>query len=260
MYLKCGGPKVGVRVATTGDGYGGYSVGELELESGLELFICCGGKGSSSNGGYNGGGRGNSNVASYGGGGASHVALMDGMLKDLEGSKDKILIVAGGGGGAGGWSRSSKAGTWNVGGDGGGYIGGTGGLRNYTYAMGGTQTEGGTSNTSYGGKKGGFGCGADRHDSYPYAGGGGGGWFGGGSGMFLSSNVDGSTVYYGTGGGGGSGFLNARLNNKCMYSYNSSFTSSDVETKTLSCSDKSSVATEGLAKQGDGYARVTLID
>ena len=176
---------------------GGYSAGYKILKKGTVLYICNGGVGKSNSagatGGYNGGGNGRnySNGVAGGGGGATHIALVDGTLKDI-GYDDfvangKGLIVAGGAGGSGdnGYNDLGYGGTGGgvTGGDatgkGAGAIGGTGG----------TQSQGGNlAGFGYGGA-------GTSYGSYGI-GGGGGGLYGGG-------------VYNGhdVGGGGGSGYI-----------------------------------------------------
>lgn len=99
--------------------FGGYSIGNVKLNKDEIIYLNVGGKGENDAirdpnntfkcvdlnlGGYNGGGNGtkgcngSSNlVGAGGGGGATHIAMMSGLLSNLENSKDKILIVSGGG-------------------------------------------------------------------------------------------------------------------------------------------------------------------
>lgn len=162
-------------------GTGGYSVGIINISSSTDLYVAVGGKGTSVyqeercysrlvdrntcgtgknnvsrdsakfdyGTGFNGGSHG-SFMEAYGshggGGGATHIALSNGLLKDLESKQDDVLIVAGGGGGA-----HSQLGARNYGsrgngygGDGGGYIGGAGRPQdNYcvNYGLGGAQDD-----------------------------------------------------------------------------------------------------------------------
>lgn len=140
---------------------------------------------------------------------------------------------------------------------GGGYIGGrVGSDYGAGFNTGGTQTEGGRGNDYNGGMPGSFGMGASTNPYSSYAGGGGGGLYGGGSG----TNFRNGTNNYGYGGGGGSGYFSTNISNGCMYSYNTSFTSSVVATKTISTSNVSSSAIAGYAKEGNGYARITLVE
>ena len=85
-------------------GKGGYSVGTISLSSSTTLYIVVGGSGNTTNvthsGGYNGGGANTlwSGYAGGSGGGATHIATASGLLRNLSGNKQSILIVAGGGG------------------------------------------------------------------------------------------------------------------------------------------------------------------
>ena len=234
---------------TVAGGYGGYSVGTVTLNTDDILYVNIGGKGNSGTsmssskvvGGYNGGGDGFGYSDKYvgGGGGATHVAAEGGTLSTLSNKLSSILIVAGGGGG-GGYETSTYYGT---GGHGGGYVGNDGirmaGSQNI--ATGGTQTSGGTGNST-----GSFGQGGSlTANGGP---GGGGGFYGGGSG-----------VYY-NGGGGGSGYIgNDLLNNKAMYCYNCD-TSSEVDTLTYSVTDVSDNPVTNYAKSGDGAAKITMLN
>lgn len=68
------------------------------------------------------------------------------------------------------------------------------------------------------------------------------------------------TYSSGTGGywGGSSYIGNALLTNKVMYCYNCTESSTET-TKTISTTCHSSTPTENCAKEGNGYARITLI-
>ena len=236
-------------------GYGGYSSGEMALEGGKILYINVGSQGVSHTGGYNGGG--NVNDVDYGkaGGGATHIADLSGLLSTFETKKENILIVSGGGGGAA--NRGSGYGDGN-GGSAGGIKGNNGESVNHTngfgygYGTGGTQNSGGslvwikgTSDNSrtYPGT---FGNGYGSTTIGYVAAGGGGGFYGGGG------SIHG-------GAGGGSGYIgNSQLSEKSMYCYNCA-ESDEEATKTISTTCTSSTATENCAKQGNGYARITLV-
>lgn len=82
------------------------------------------------------------------------------------------------------------------------------------------------------------------------------GWFGGAGGWSMS---DGSTVW-GCVGGGGAGYFAASITNGCMYSYDTTFSSNETATKTVSTSNVSETPTSGYAKQGNGYARISLVE
>jgi len=183
-------------------GYGGYSVGYVQLTKNQTIYIAVGGTGSGKHvgsaqanylpGGYNGGG----NIA-YGnggtgylasGGGCTSITLTNrGVLSNFASYIPEILIVAGGGGGD---KCVDGYGIY-----GGGYGGGLTGQTAGDGGTGGSQTSAGT---SQGAMWAGFGQGSGTKTSagsnYSIEGGGGGGLYGGGSGW-----QDG-------GGSGGSGF------------------------------------------------------
>ena len=219
-------------------GYGGYSIGTITLSKSQNLYINVGGNGTTKIGGYNGGGnRPSGDTTGWyagSGGGATHIATVSGLLSTLENSKFDILIVSGGGGGA------TSSSTYNAnGGSGGGYMGST--IKGPT---GGTQTIAGTN--AKGGITGSFGKGADSTNE----GAGGSGFFGGGSGLHPDIGYSGA---------GGSGYIgNSLLTEKSMYCYNCR-ESSEESTKTASTTCVNATPTANCAKQGNGYARITLI-
>ena len=219
-------------------GYGGYSIGTITLSKSQNLYINAGGNGTTKIGGYNGGGnRPSGDTTGWyagSGGGATHIATVSGLLSTLENSKFDILIVSGGGGGA------TSSSTYNAnGGSGGGYMGST--IKGPT---GGTQTIAGTN--AKGGITGSFGKGADSTNE----GAGGSGFFGGGSGLHPDIGYSGA---------GGSGYIgNPLLTEKSMYCYNCQ-ESSEESTKTASTTCVNATPTANCAKQGNGYARITLI-
>ena len=246
-------------------GYGGYSSGTASIKENDKLYVNVGGLGNIVNdfspvipGGYNGGGdayvikESCSNYASSGGG-ATHIAFTSGILKNVE--KNSLFIVSGGGGGANHRYCSTADTQTTNGGSAGGYLGSSldkiKTLWNYVKPTGGTQTSGGlagTHNTESGSTAGSYGQGGSytRTGGHTSAIGGGGGFYGGGGGMFI-------------GGGGGSGYIgNSILTNKVMYCYNCE-ESAEVSTKTVSTTCISQTPTENCSKQGNGYARVTLV-
>lgn len=235
------------------ENYGGYATGFIKLEKNEVLYVNVGGVGSkcetsncSGTGGYNGGG-----YAFYdgqktdGGGGATHISKISGVLSSI--SLDKVLIVAGGGGGLGNSGR---------GGAGGGFIGGAGtdgGSYGVNYSgSGGTQNVGGKTFWNGGASSKIFayyGQGGQSSGAIEGGGnnGGGGGLYGGGA----SSRGHG-------GAGGGSGYIgNDLLFDKVMYGYNVTETL-EASTKTISTTNHSSQAISEYAKEGTGYARITL--
>lgn len=236
-------------------GYGGYSVGNVKIKKNTTLYVNVGGKGSGNGshtawtGGYNGGGNasinGDGNTRTASGGGATHIATKSGLLSTFESSKDSILIVAGGGGGQG--ANSVYGCSSMVGGSGGGATGSNGdGYSNpesKPYGAGGTQTAGGnvrnTCTTIYC-NNGSFGQGANS-----YVTGAGGGLYGGGTNSYAS--------------GGGSGYIgNSLLTDKHMYCYNCG-ESDDADSLTTSDTCSFEDATEDCAKEGNGYAKISLV-
>ena len=236
-------------------GYGGYSNGIIKLVRGSKLYINIGGSGlyigptAKGAGGYNGGGsilftHSDSNEKRATGGGATHIATISGLLTTFESDKDKLLIVSGGGG-AGQVNSVVLNVAYGIGGSGGGISGGKGtGTDNSTIcnAPGGNQSASlaGNCNSSAGF----FGKGGE-YDISGNSSGGGGGYYGG------SSSARGA--------GGGSGYIgNNLLYNKVMYCYNCE-ESNEESTKTVSTTCTSQTPTDNCAKQGNGYARITLV-
>lgn len=165
-------------------GKGGYAIGYIEVTQPITLYVCVG-QGydgtNQINGGYNGGGTGHDwygdgEWVGYGGGGASHIAKVNGLLKNIGYASfvtnHNGLIVAGGGGGS---TRNQRNG-----GTGGGTSGGQGqgdnqnpGTQTSGYAFG----QGGNANTDGGGGGGGLYGGSGG--GYYSDGSGGSGWIGG---------------------------------------------------------------------------------
>ena len=257
-------------------GYGAYSSGSIQFDITSTLYINVGGEGSFKhvangenhyhlNGGYNGGG---DAFVSYGrdyysvgsGGGATHIATRFGILSSLENYKNNILIVSAGGGGGLSYYNPSNTiyKTLDYLGSGGGYIGVSPLHTNYgsgysskIMPTGGSQSSGGigysqssTTESTYAGS---FGKAATGFpDINNCISGGGGGFYGGGGGVWI-------------GGAGGSGYIgNPLLTNKVMYCYNCT-ESSEESTKTISTTCHSSTSEENCAKEGNGYARITLV-
>ena len=228
-------------------GYGGYSVGFVQLKNNTNLYIYVGQNGPGGYGSFtsypNGGASyGASPVQGGSGGGSTHILLTESDLSALKNNLDEILIVSGGGG------ASTYYTGWNgTGGHAGGYMGGTGtrltiDAGKYTAGTGGSQNSGGSTG-SCGGENGSFGKGGSTST---WGGSGGGGFYGGGGNC-------------GATGGGGSGYIgNSLLSNKAMYCYNCQ-ESKDISTKTISTTCTSATPTTNCAKQGNGYARITLI-
>lgn len=184
-------------------GKGGYSYGEITLNTTTTLYIGVGSRQSTytnTTGGYNGGGSGRTS-----GGGATHIALRDGLLKDLESYKSDILLVAGGGGGGSGPNYTSgSSGGYGGAGGGGNNSGLVGGSACGSPGQGGTTSSGGSGGSSCG-HTGSFGQGGYTSIcSSEAGGGGGGGYYGGGGGGHDERNP----AWDDSGGGGGSGFAN----------------------------------------------------
>ncbi len=241
-------------------GYGGYSSGTSKLDNRAQLYINVGGSGSTDNdynrntyvaGGYNGGGDacGYIDKLTSSGGGATHIANISGLLSSLKNNKDNIIIVSGGGGGAG-YQESKYSG---AGGAGGGFKGDTGkyadNYQNLYIYNGATQENGGKfiQYDIYTYYESDFGKGGGAKIDRGNASGGGGGFYGGGLGNLFM------------GAGGGSGYIgNPSLTDKAMYCYNCQ-ESSEESTKTVSTTCTSQTPTENCSKQGNGYARITLV-
>ena len=230
-------------------GYGGYSIGDVKLNINDKIYLYIGGAGKYckesgciSIGGYNGGGNCNAYADEKGatcgsGGGATHVSTKTGLLSTLSNSLNNILIVSGSGGG----SNYANAFNFASGGSGGGISGVNSvdmGAIGFDQNNGLTAT-GGTQSTGYA-----FGIGYGNVSKLSV--GAGAGYYGG-----NGSNLNGS--------GGGSGYIgNSLLTNKAMYCYNCT-ESSEMSTKTISTTCHSENPTSNCAKEGNGYAKITLI-
>lgn len=233
-------------------GYGSYSKGTVHLNKNDVLYINIGGSGTTCTnrnctaaGGYNGGGSSygfnqcDTNVNLGSGGGATHIATSSGKLYELVDDTNSILIVAGGGGGASYCNSYNYA----AGGSGGGATAVAAvnkGARDWTRnggpdATGGTQLDGNAFGLGYG-------------SITDYSTGAGGGYYGGKG-----------TAYNGS--GGGSGYIgNTNLTDKkmVMFTTDESFVSTEESTKTEITSNHSSSAISDYAKEGNGYAVISL--
>ena len=132
-----GSTNLGTSGKTSG-GYGGYSVGFIDLKNNDNIYINVG-QNYNYNGvklvAYNGGGFGD-----MPGGGATHIAFSSGELYTLENSVDKIIIVSGGGGGEDtceNWNTATETIVSGSGGGGGGGFYGGGSGDNASYSSGG---------------------------------------------------------------------------------------------------------------------------
>ena len=230
-------------------GYGGYSVGKVNFSKNQKIYLFVGEKGK---GGIGNGTRYSSypnslnataadNVSYIGsGGGSTHIVNKNLLIKDITDLSNLIMVA--GGGGASTWTSSNE---WaGAGGAGGGYVGNSGKstLSSFKPGGGGTQATGGVLGNV--GTAGQFGLSLVKT---AYETGGGGGFYGGGT-------------SWGSAGGGGSGYIgNSLLTEKSMYCYNCK-ESTEESTKTISTTCVNSTPTENCAKQGNGYARITLIN
>lgn len=260
----------GAQGATDSDayrgGYGAYSIGSTNLLKNVKLYIYTGENGKNINilgetgtvyGFPNGGAvtskkNSNYNITFSSGGGSTHISTETGTISKLVDNKNAILIVSSGGGGSCNW--------WNInanGGDGGGIIGSTTSLNfNGVNPTGGTQIAGGLGGGNLDGHSAdkwlngiygiGGGTTATLDSGSNVSGGGGGGFYGGGA------------SWGGSGAGGSSYIGNPLLTDKAMYCYNCE-ESSEESTKTISTTCASSTPTEKCAKEGNGYAKITLI-
>ena len=249
-------------------GFGGYSKGEINLKKNQKIYINVGGQGArygkgnvTYEGGYNGGGSAKSTpynaVYVSSGGGATHIATIKGQLKTLENNKNHILIVAGGGGGSMYYNASENNYYKAYGGSAGGFEGQNGYISEYSSAYtysgaptGGTQTQGGSKIYS---RNGGAAMEYSEDGSFGHGGGvanartsgGGGGYYGGASATRM-------------GAAGGSGYIgNNNLTNKVMYCFECT-ESTDEATKTITTKNHSQEPTPQYAKEGNGYAKITI--
>ena len=229
-------------------GYGGYSTGKIIFSKNQEIYLFVGEKGK-------GGLANNTRYSSYpnslnaiagdnvsyigSGGGSTHIALENSLISQI--TKLEKLIIVSGGGGASTWTSGNY---WSgTGGSGGGFKGNSGqsNISNFLPGGGGTQNSGGNSGSN--GTAGNFGL---SELTNPSGSCGGGGYYGGGT-------------SWGSAGGGGSGYIgNTLLTEKSMYCYNCQ-ESNEISTKTISTTCTSATPTANCAKQGNGYARITLI-
>ena len=221
--------------------HGGKSEGNYQAQKNQILYICVGGKGTDGStsikgvGGYNGGGNGGDSVYGKqkggGGSGATHICLINGLLKDLKTAYDnnKLLMVAGGQGGNmgsadgpyGGGREGGKPEFW-----GGGYYQAATQTGGYAFGTGQNGHDGDSAYTSYEGRA----RGSD---------GGGGGLYGGYA-PYNSSHFNATCS-----GGGGSGYVNPNLVNGKTIAGNQTFLS------------PSGVSETGHA--GDGAALITWL-
>ena len=244
-------------------GYGAYAVGTISLTKNMTEYVYVGGKGQNLNNGKdkgiaygypNGGairssGDDANNITYSSGGGSTHISIAKQTVNNL--LKNEILILSSGGGGTCTWWSYVQ----DNAGSGGGIVGSST-VRNFANVnpTGGTQTSGGTGGGNLDGNLAtkwlngifGVGGGTTINGSANVSGGGGGGLYGGGA------------SWGGSGAGGSSYIGNSLLTNKSMYCYNCE-ESADESTKTISTTNVSEDAIREYAKEGNGYARITLI-
>lgn len=261
-----------------GGGKGGKTTYYASLTEGTQLYLCVGGTGTTSKGGYNGGGKpgqgktGQDPVTketytlAYGGGGATHVALRSGLLSTFSPKDVDLLCVAGGGGGSagsGGPENEYNAVAYcnGVGGNGGGKTGGSSlsyaNYSNYT-SSGGSQTAAGKTSCAYSlvSTEGSFGKGGNGSGYYqdktfwdnygdPYD----------ESDAFGTNCGGGGSGYYG--GGGGSGYAWSQAGGGGSgYIKTSTTTSYYVSTAYTN----STTAGSGSKPTVDGSIEITLVE
>lgn len=234
--LEVWGAQGGYRSNSPYGGKGGYSVGTLDIDTALLLYLYVGGSGNTggTSGGFNGGGK----RSTYNGGGGA---------TDIRVGKDDLyarVIVAGGGGSDG---ASSKTGMY-----GGGESGGTATESYGSGGGGGTQTAGGAGGNSNPGT---FGQGGEGlYRSSGYAGAGGGGWYGGGGSYPDGSGDD------DRGGGGGSGWVWTGSNAPTGFLLSAAHQLSNASTKAGNTSFTGPTGSSETGHTGDGYARITVLE
>ena len=234
--LEVWGAQGGYRSNATCGGKGGYSVGTLDIDTALLLYLYVGGSGNTggTSGGFNGGGK----RSTYNGGGGA---------TDIRVGKDDLyarVIVAGGGGSDG---ATSKTGMY-----GGGESGGTATESYGSGGGGGTQTAGGAGGNSNPGT---FGQGGEGlYRSSGYAGAGGGGWYGGGGSYPDGSGDD------DRGGGGGSGWVWTGSNAPTGFLLSAAHQMSNASTKAGNTSFTGPTGSSETGHTGDGYARITVLE
>ncbi|MFT8638607.1 glycine rich domain-containing protein [Bifidobacterium sp.] len=184
---------------------GAYTVGNVFLRKGMEVFVYVGGQSTGNDGGFNGGGfaRGGANEP-RGGGGATDFRMLGGAWDDVLGLNSRIMVAAGAGG------ITTYGNSHINAGDGGGLTGLMGSttanqtwqqdIPDATRSQGGGQTSGGQGHSATANKSGGFGIGGAYISGAVKTGGGGGGWYGGGAGGVVGD----SRI---VGGAGGSSFI-----------------------------------------------------
>ena len=238
-------------------GKGAYTVGEIELNKGEQLYVFVGEQPKSNTGGYNGGGNGTSGYA--GGGGATDIRLVSGKWNDTTGLRSRIMVAAGG---SGGYYYSLST-TFSKAGNPGGTINGISSSATKTcQPLGGTQTSGGTC-TGYTSVNGGFGYGGKgAGDTDADASTGGGSGYYGGAGRY--DKAESISV-----GGSGSSFISGHTGCNAVKSDGTpsgttKHYSNKVFANTQMIAGNASMPNPRrtgniTGNSGNGYARITLI-
>ncbi|MDL2327719.1 IPT/TIG domain-containing protein [Ruminococcaceae bacterium OttesenSCG-928-A11] len=223
-------------------GSGGYTAGEVTLNAGdsLYVYVGCQGQAPAANVSnityaFNGGAyiHGDTGGDSGGGGGATDFRLTNGSWDDLTSLQSRILVAGGGGGGysVNATQHGNQNGTMN---------GGQNGTWNAT-------------NCAVDNGRADFGKGGARNTSDD-AGGGGGGWYGGCS--WGDSNSGGGSPYVFTSSSDKTGY-GSNIPDSKYYISNSTIAVGNTSMPDPTDPINSTNMTTG--KQGDGYARISLI-
>lgn len=250
--LEVWGAQGGYRSSISYGGYGGYSIGTITLNSKTDIFIYVGGSGNTGGtaGGFNGGGL---RYTYNGGGGASDIRIATDSLYAR-------VIVAGGGGSDGAPAKQGMYGGGTTGGSSsqsygsGGYGGTQTGVSSSSWQT----TTRPTSTTTIGGAYAGFGFGGNGiYYASGYGGAGGGGWYGG-SGAYPDGSGDDDR-----GGGGGSGYIYTASTESSYPSgklLTSDYYLADAATYAGNTTFASTSGSTETGHQGNGYARITVIE
>lgn len=248
--LECWGAQGGTYdLSSKIGGFGGYSVGEIKLTKGTELYIYVGGQPARSTtiaaGGFNGGG----SSLTYSYDGTTTYGQAGGGASDIRIGQDSLysrVIVAGGGGG------STNVFNASVFAYGGGEVGGVGDSTYPEYQA--TQSKPGENATF------GYGANATGPSNYKYGGaGGGGGWYGGGTTAQTSNTSNIFTKHV----GGGSGYVFTETT-KQYYPKGCLLNASHLLTNASTVGGNNRITlpdgTTRTGNSGNGAVRITLLD
>ena len=251
-------------------GHGGYTAGNLPLNSSDKLYMYVGQYGPSNAaatnvGGWNGGGYSGNHTSSfsYGGGGATDVRLANGSAvttwNDATSLRSRIMVAGAGGGGFSTVLYTQNAGV------GGNLTGGTGtGSYNATDSGGGTQTGAGT---AYTGKQGLFGSGVQSHVA-GYGGGGGGGYWGGSTGhgkpggggsSYISGYTGSVAVASASSNAAKSGCANGTTDISCSYHYSNKIFTDTVMIDGANSMPTYDMTSDMTGNSGNGYAKINKV-